>query len=146
MDTVGRKTHVLRNKQKQREISKELTEWMSAGNDSKVKFALFSTFHRVLDDLIVSPGMAKFLIMVQVMQLCVMITNESNPVLTQHINATLLRFLKFPLVYPFLVDAPIGFTYLSLIPISLIIFWIISGFLQIYRLPEKEHKKYGSLK
>jgi hypothetical protein len=119
---------------------------MSAGNDSKIKFALFSTFHRVLDDLIVSTGMAKFLIMVQVMQLSVMITNETNPVLTQHISVTLLKFLKFPLVYPFLVDAPIGYTYLTLIPISLIIFWIISGFMQIYRLPEKEHEKYGSLK
>lgn len=146
MNTIGRKTHVLRYKNKQREISKELTEWMSAGNDSKVKFALFSTFHRVLDDLIVTTGMAKFLIMVQILQLCVMITNETNPVLTQHISSTLLRFLKFPLVYPFLVDAPIGFTYLALIPIGLIIFWIISGFMKIYRLPEKEHKKYGSLK
>lgn len=146
MDTIGQNMHVQHHMQKQREISKELTEWMSAGNDSKIKFALFSTFHRVLDDLIVTKRMAKLLIIVQILQLNVMITNESNPVLTQHISESLLEFFKLPLIYPFLLEAQIGFTYLTLIPISIIIFWIISGFMQIYRLPEKEHKKYGSLK
>lgn len=136
----------MRHKKKQREISKELTEWMSAGNDSKIKFALFSTFHRVLDDLIVSTRMAKILIIIQILQLSVMITNENNPVLTVHINSSFLRFLKIPLIYPFLIDSPLVFTYLSLVPIMLLYLWIIWGFMKIYRLPEKEHKKYGSLK
>ncbi len=68
-------------KKREQEISKELTECMSAGNDSKLKFALFSTFHRVLNDIIVSEGTAKALIILQVVQLIAMIINDSNTVL-----------------------------------------------------------------
>ena len=74
---------------------------MSAGNDSKVKFALFSTFHRVLNDIIVSEGTAKFLIILQVVQLIAMIMNDSNTVVSEHLDANLLKYMNIFLIYPF---------------------------------------------
>jgi hypothetical protein len=127
----------IENSNKHKEISKDLTEWMSAGNDSKVKFALFSTFHRVLEDLIMSSRSAKLLIIIQILQLCAMITNDSNNNLTEHISPSILRILKIPLIYPFLVGESLIITYLALVPLIILIVWIISGFLKIYRLPEK---------
>lgn len=129
-----------------KEISKELTQWMSAGNSSKIKHALFSTFHRILDDLIISESTAKSLIIIQILQLSTIVTNDKNPILSQHIPIGALNFIKLPLIYPFLLDFAGFYSILALIPITLLILWIIYGFLAIYRLPEKEHKKYGSLK
>lgn len=133
-------------KRNTREMSKELTQWMSAGNSSKLKHALFSTFHRILDDLIISETTAKSLIIIQIIQLTTIITNEKNPILAAHISSGILRFIKIPLAYPFFLEFDQIYSTMTLIPILLLILWIIWGFLSIYKLPEKEHKKYGGLK
>lgn len=54
--------------------------------------------------------------------------------------------IKIPLLYPFLVDSPLIYTYLSVIPVLFLVILITWGFVTIYRLPEKEHRKYESFK
>ena len=39
-------------------------DWLSAGKSSKLKHALFSTFHRVLDELTISVSQARILLIV----------------------------------------------------------------------------------
>lgn len=119
---------------------------MGAGQTSKLKFALFSTFHRILNELIVSINTARFLIIIQVLQLCVMITNDQNKNLVEHINIDALKMIKIPLLYPFLVNSPLIYTYLSVLPVMILVILVTWGFVTIYRLPEKEHRKYESFK
>ena len=135
-----------KKKNSSREISSELTHWMSAGNSSKVKHAVFSTFHRILDDLMITETTAKALIIFQIIQLLAITVNQDNTVLSLHIPKSLLGFMNFSLVYPLLESVNIYTSSLFIIPIVLYLFWVIWGFSAIYNLPEKEHKKYGGLK
>ena len=60
-------------------------DWLSAGNSSHLKHSLFSTFHRVLDELTISVTRARILMIIQFMQLSAIIINDTNPILTIHI-------------------------------------------------------------
>lgn len=75
-----------------------------------------------------------------------MVLNEDSKALSSHFGADALKIIKFPLFYPFIVDSPLVYTYLSLIPVMILVILITWGFVKIFRLPEKEYKKYESFK
>lgn len=122
-------------------------EWLShKGSRNYIQNMIFTTFHRVLDTLVVSSNFSKGLIVVQYLQLIMMLMNDKNPNLMQVLPKDVLYYLKFPLIYPFLKDVSFVYTILVAVPIILFIALCFYLFLMIYSLPEKNHKEYEGTK
>lgn len=122
-------------------------EWLSnKGSRSYLQNMIFTTFHRVLDTLMISTNASKGLIIIQYLQLVMMLINEKNPNLVQVLPFDLLYYIKFPLIYPFLKDYSFVYTILLAAPIVLFIGLCFYLFLRIYNLPEKNHKEYEGTK
>lgn len=122
-------------------------EWLSKkGSRNYFQNLIFTTFHRVLDTLVIGSSLSKGLILIQFIQLVTMLFNEKNPNLSHVLPYDLLYYIKFPLIYPFLKD--VSFVYTILLSIPILIFLALSMYLffSIYGLSEKKHKEYGGTK
>ena len=122
-------------------------EWLSKkGSRNYFQNLIFTTFHRVLDTLVVGSNMSLSLILIQFIQLGTMLVNEKNPNLSKVLPRDLLYYIKFPLVYPFLKDVNFIYTLILAIPILIFLGMNIYLFFKLYNLSEKSHKEYGSTK
>lgn len=122
-------------------------EWLSKkGSRNYFQNLIFTTFHRVLDTLVIGSSLSKGLILIQFIQLVTMLFNEKNPNLSQVLPRDFLYYIKFPLIYPFLKD--VSFIYTIILAVPILIFLAISMYLffRIYNLSEKKHKEYGDIK
>lgn len=122
-------------------------EWLNKkGSRNVIQNLIFTTFHRVLDNLVVSESMSKSLILITFIQLTTMIMNDKNTSLVQVLPKEFLYFIKFPLIYPYLKDISFLYTMMTIIPVAAFLFLSTYLFFRIYSLSEKRHKEYGGIK
>lgn len=122
-------------------------EWLSKkGSRNYFQNLIFTTFHRILDTLVIGSELSKGLILVQFIQLMTMIVNEKNPNLVQVLPRDLLYYIKILLVYPFLKDVSFVYTIILTVPIVIFLAVCLYLFFRVYNLSEKKHKEYGGTK
>ena len=122
-------------------------EWLSRkGSRNYLQTLIFTTFHRVLDSLMVSSAMSKALITIQFIQLTALIANDKNTALVAVLGKDLMMIYKFPLVFTYLNELSFIYTIIFLIPIIFYLMFVSYLFVRIYSLSEKKHNEYSGMK
>lgn len=122
-------------------------EWLTKkGSRNYIQNLIFTTFHRVLDTLMISSNLSKALIIIQYIQLLTMLINDKNPNMVQVLPRDLLYYIQLLQIYPFLKDFSYVYTVLLAIPVIIFLSACIYLFLRIYNLSESRHKEYDGIK
>lgn len=131
-------------KKKHREISIE--NWISTTTKNRLKKNIYSAFDRILKDLRLDESFAKSLIIIQILQLIAITSNEENMILAKILPISLLQTLKMPLVYSYFDLSGTGLKMFLTTFVLVYLTWVYYGAIRILRLGEKEHRKLGKFK
>lgn len=118
---------------------KELTRiaWLTKNVSSNSALNLiFSSFHRILHNLSISPILAKCLVCSNMLQLISMMMHEDNEQLASNVPASLLYFLRFPTFYQYLSRFDFIYTMVAAVPVGLVFAAAVYYILKVYRTQE----------
>ena len=97
------------------------TSSLNSSDRNKIKHNTFATFHRVLDSVKVSDGLARVLIFIEFFQIISMTVNENNTILVSDTLPTgFWENLNLLMVYPMTRKLPLAVQVLTMVPVAVL--------------------------